>query len=211
MKINVRIYWISAGRPGSFIISWTFIFYSLQTKVLEKELLLLFIRKMHHIEEVVLVLLDVLVQRAYDFARRTSSNCIWRDVRINYTACSDDDVITDSDAWQYDWPTSDKAVLTDSDCSVDDSLRILIRKIAYHTSRSVMCDECTVEWYRSSVTDSHQVRFWTEVSFTDYADIFAQVRTSIFLWGNVHAIFIRQTSRKSHCFRSFLDVRTQIR
>jgi hypothetical protein len=77
-------------------------FYSLQTEVLEKELLLLFIRKMHHIEEVVLVLLDVLVQRAYDFARRTSSNCIRRNIRIDYTTCSDDDVITYSDAWQYD-------------------------------------------------------------------------------------------------------------
>lgn len=102
MKINVRIYRITAGRPGSFIISWTFIFYSLQTKVLEKELLLFFIRQMNHIKKVVLVLFDVLVQRAYNLAWRTGCNCIRRNIRINYTACSDDDVITDSDAWQYD-------------------------------------------------------------------------------------------------------------
>ena len=57
---------------------------------------------MNHIEEVVLVLLNVLVQRAYHFARRTGCNCIRRNIRIDYTACSDDDVITDSDAWQYD-------------------------------------------------------------------------------------------------------------
>ena len=70
--------------------------------MLKKELLLLFIRKMHHIEEVVLVLFDVLVQRAYHFARRAGCNCIRRNIRIDYTACSDDDVITDSNAWQYD-------------------------------------------------------------------------------------------------------------
>ena len=84
------------GRPVSPIV------HLLQIKVFEKELLLLFIRQMNHIKEVVLVLLDVFVQRAYDFARRTGRDCIRRNIRIDYTACSDDDVITDSDAWQYD-------------------------------------------------------------------------------------------------------------
>lgn len=102
MKINVRIYRITAGRPGSFIISWTSFFHLFQTEVLEKELLLLFIRQMNHIEEVVLVLFNILVQRAYHLARRTGRDCIRRNIRIDYTACSDDDVITNSDAWQYD-------------------------------------------------------------------------------------------------------------
>ena len=70
--------------------------------MLEKELLLLFIRQMNHIKEVVLVLLDIFVQRAYHLAWRTGCNRIRRNIRINYTACSDDDVITYSDAWQYD-------------------------------------------------------------------------------------------------------------
>jgi len=84
------------GRPVSLI------FHLLQTEVLEKEFLLFFIRQMNHIDEVVLVLLDILVQRAYHLARRTGCDCIRRNIRIDYTACSDDDVITDSDAWQYD-------------------------------------------------------------------------------------------------------------
>lgn len=45
------------------------------------------------------MLLNVFIQRAYDFARRTGSNCIRRNIRIDYTACSDDDVITNSDTW----------------------------------------------------------------------------------------------------------------
>ena len=48
----------------------------LQSEVLEKELLLLFIRQMNHIKKVVLVFLNVFVKRAYHFARRTGCNCI---------------------------------------------------------------------------------------------------------------------------------------
>jgi hypothetical protein len=51
-------------------------FYSLQTEMLKKEFLLLFIWQMNHIKEVVLVLLNVLVQCAYNLAWRTGSNCI---------------------------------------------------------------------------------------------------------------------------------------
>ena len=128
---------------------------------------------MYHIKEVVLVFLDVLVQRAYNFARRTSSDCIWRDVLIDYAACSDDNIITDSDAGKNNWPASNEAILSDFDLTVYDCLRILVRKITYDTSRSIMRYERTVEWYRSVISDSHQVWFWTEVCFSDYRDILA--------------------------------------
>ena len=125
------------------------------------------------------MLLDILIKRAYDYAWCSGSNYIRRNILINYAASSDDDVVSDSDARQYDCPTSDKTILADDNRSIYDSFRILAWKIADDTSRSVVCDKSTIKRNRRVVTYIDKIRFRPEVCLSGYPNILSQVRTSI--------------------------------
>ena len=127
--------------------------------MLQEKLLLLVIWKIDNEHKLSLVLLNIFFERAYHLAWSSGCDSVRRDVLIDDAAGSYDDVIAYGNSWKYYSPASNKAILADSDWLVNDSLRILTRKVPDDTGRCVVSDKRTVEGNRRVISYRYKIGF----------------------------------------------------